>query len=419
MSGSERAPSAEATAASRVAAEAEPFPVESLRARFPALREAGSREIFFDNAAGAQVPDDVITAMSEHLVGRGVNRGGRFRRSREVDESIARARSTVAEFLNASSPDEVVFGLNSTSLLRLLAEAARSLFTTGDHVIVTELDHEANIGPWIRLERDGVVPLWWKVRGPEARLDLADLRDLLERAKGRARIVALPLASNAIGRIVDIAAVARVAHEAGALVVVDGVHFAPHGPIDVRALGADFLAFSGYKIFGPHVGFLWGRADAFAGLAPVHDFFIPGAAPHGYEAGTQNYEAMSGMAAALRYVLDVGAARIRAYEIDLASALLEEMRRVPGLAVLGDADPARVEARVPTVAFTIAGQAPRAIVDRLAERGIHAREGHLYAPRLIEALGHDPAVGAARVSLCHYNTRDEIARLGDVLRSVG
>ena len=392
------------------------FPVDALRARFPALREAGDREIFFDNAAGAQVPDDVIEAVREHLVRRGVNRGGLFARSIEVDRQIAAARQAVATFLNARSPEEIVFGLNSTSLIRMAAEAARPLFAAGDRVVVTQLDHEANVGPWLRLEREGVVPLVWKVRGAEARLDVDDLRDLLHESGGRARLVALPLASNAIGRIVDVAAAARVAREAGALVFVDAVHFAPHGPIDVQALGADFLAFSGYKIFGPHVGFLWGRAESYRRLAPVHDFFIPAEAPYGFEGGTQNFEAMAGMAAALRYVMEIGAERIRVYEMELASALVEEMCRVPGLSILGDADPARVVARVPTVAFTMERATPRAIVERLAERGIHAREGHMYAPRLIEAVGRD---AVARVSLCHYNTRGEIARLGEALRSLG
>jgi selenocysteine lyase/cysteine desulfurase len=226
----------------------------------------------------------------------------------------------------------------------------------------------------------------------------------------------MPLASNAIGRIVDVAAAARVAHEAGALAFVDAVHFAPHGPIDVQALGADFLAFSGYKIFGPHIGFLWGRAESYRRLTPVRDFFIPAEAPYGFEGGTQNFEAMAGMAAALRYVMEIGAERIRAYETELASALLEELCWVPGLSILGDADPAHVEARVPTVAFTIERSTPRAIVERLAERGIHAREGHMYARRLLEAAGRD---AVARVSLCHYNTRAEISRLGEALRSLG
>ena len=392
------------------------FPVEALRARFPALRETGDRELFFDNAAGAQVPDEVFEAMRAHLVARHVNRGGRYARSQAVDRAVEEARAAIARFLNAASPDEIVFGLNATSLTRMVADAARPLFQHGDRVVTTQLDHEANIEPWLRLERDGVHPEFWPVRGREARLDLEDLDRLLR--KERVRLVAMPLASNAIGRIVDVAPAARLAREAGALVFVDATHFGPHGPIDARALGADFLVFSGYKIFGPHVGFLWGREEALRRLVPEREFFIPADPPSSFEGGTQSYEALAGMAAAMRYVLDVGTANIRAYEMQLASALLEELHRVPGVDVLGDADPARVEARVPTVSFTMRGAAPRAVMERLAERGIHGRDGHMYAPRLLEACGIDTDTGTVRVSLCHYNTRAEIARFGEALRSL-
>lgn len=408
-----------AVPAANAVAGTEPFPVDTLRARFPALRDAQTSEIFFDNAAGAQVPDVVIDVMRDQLIRRDVNRGGRYARSREVDRGIAEARETVAAFLHAAAPEEIVFGPNATSLIRMIADASRPLFAPGDHVIVTQLDHEANVGPWLRLERDGVRPLVWKVRGGrEARLDLEDLRVLLREGAGRVRVVAMPLASNAIGSIVDVAAASRIAHDAGALVFVDAVHFGPHGPIDVVALGADFLAFSGYKIFGPHAGFLWGRMESYRRLLPPREFFIDADPPHGFEGGTQNFEAMAGTAAALRYVMEVGAARIRAYETDLAAALLTELLRVPGLSMLGDADADKVEGRVPTAAFTIEGRSPRAIVEHLAARGIHARDGHMYAPRLLEAAGVDPSTGAIRVSLCHYNTREEIARLGEALRSM-
>jgi cysteine desulfurase family protein (TIGR01976 family) len=397
---------------------AAPFPVDELRARFPALREAAGREIFFDNAAGAQVPDDVVRAIGEHLEKRHVNRGGRYPRSVEVERGIADARAEIARFLNAATPQEIIFGLNSTSLIRMAAESARPLFNSGDRVIVTQLDHEANVGPWLRLEAEGVSPRFWKVRGPEARLDLDDLRSALREGGGRVRLVAMLLASNATGRIVDVAAAARMAHEAGALVFVDAVHFGPHGSIDAQALGADFLAFSGYKIFGPHVGFLWGRMEALRRLKPARDFFIPADPPTAFEGGTQNYEAIAGIAAAIRYIRDVGLDRVRAYEMELASALITEMLRIPGLTILGDADPGRVEQRVPTVAFNVAGLPPRRVVEQLADRGIHARDGHMYAPRLMQAAGLDQASGVARVSLSHYNTHAEILRLGEALRSI-
>lgn len=400
---------------------------ESVRERFPALRAAGDREVFFDNAAGAQVPDEVVDAVREHYTKRNVQRGGHYALSRAVDEGIADARQAIASFLNASSPREIVFGLNSTSLIRMIAEALRPRFKKGDRVIVTELDHEANIGAWLRLESSGVEPVFWHVAGGDAgRLDLDALAGLLRAGAGRVRLVALPLASNATGRIVDVAGAARLAHEAGALVFVDAVHYGPHGLIDVQALGADFLAFSGYKIFGPHIGFLWGRADQLRMLEPARDFFIPSEAPYAFEPGTQSYEAIAGMAAALRYLASLDGsgslrramAQIRAHEAALSSCLLEQFRSVPGMKIYGDADPASVEARVPTFAFRVEGRTCSAVVETLASLGIHARDGHMYAPRLVRALGLDPEDGVCRVSLCHYNTPAEIAWVAETLRAM-
>ena len=404
---------------------------EGVRARFPALREAGDREIFFDNAAGAQVPDEVVDAVRDHLVARNVQRGGRYARSREVDATIADARSLLAAFLNAGSPDEIVFGLNSTSLIRMVAESLRPRLRPGDRVVVTELDHEANIGPWLRLASAGVTPVFWKVRGSSASLDLQDLRALLRSPGGPVRLVALPLASNATGGIVDVALAARLARDAGALTFVDAVHFAPHGVVDVQALAADFLAFSGYKIFGPHVGFLWGRRDAFRELDPPREFFIPEGTPYAFEGGTQVYEGIAGMAGAMRYLASLGGAftegrpetpahamdRVREYETDLARAMLQALRETPGLRVLGEGDPARAANRLPTFSFRIDGVEPAEIVGGLAANGIHARDGHMYAPRLIEAAGIDPAKGVCRVSLCHYNTSAEIDRFAETIRS--
>jgi cysteine desulfurase family protein (TIGR01976 family) len=400
---------------------------ESVRERFPALRAAGDREVFFDNAAGAQVPDEVVDAVREHYTKRNVQRGGHYALSRAVDEGIADARRAIASFLNASSPREIVFGLNSTSLIRMTAEALRPRFKKGDRVIVTELDHEANIGAWLRLESSGVEPVVWHVAGGDAgRLDLDGLAGLLRAGAGRVRLVALPLASNATGRIVDVAAAARLAHEAGALVFVDAVHYGPHGLIDVQALNADFLAFSGYKIFGPHIGFLWGRADQLRTLEPARDFFIPAEAPYAFEPGTQSYEAIAGMAAALRYLASLDGsgslrramAHIRGHEAALSTCLLEQFRSVPGMKIYGDADPASVEARVPTFAFRVEGRTCSAVVETLASLGIHARDGHMYAPRLVRALGLDPEDGVCRVSLCHYNTPAEIAWVAETLRAM-
>lgn len=421
--------------------------VAAARSRFAALR-APDAPVFFDNAAGAQVPDEVVAAVCEHLERRNVQRGGRYDRSRAVDATILAARRRLAAFLNAVSPNEIFFAQNSTSAMRAVAEALRPTFRSGDRVVVTELDHEANVGPWLRLESSGIEPLWWKTRGgSEARLELDDLAALLR--EGRVRLVAMPLASNTSGRVVDVASAARLARDHGAWTFVDAVHYAPHGGIDVQALGADFLAFSGYKIFGPHIGFLWGREERLNALRPAREFFLPETSPYAYESGTQSFEGMAGMSGAMNYLASLGEeagapttapasidrcddaeaerlrsalrrsmAAVRAHEIGLAAALVETIRAIPGAAILGDSDPARAATRVPTVSFGIRGRSPAEVVDHLAAQGIQSREGHMYAPRLLIAAGFDPDQGVARVSLCHYNTLEEVGRLASALRSL-
>jgi len=392
----------------------------AVRERFPALREAGDA-IFFDNAAGAQVPDEVVDALREHLVERNVQRGGRYERSEEVDRMIAGARDALRGFLNAEVPEEIVFGLNATHLTRTVARCMRDLLRRGDEVVVTQLDHEANVGPWLRLEEQGIRVRTWSVRNPGARLDVEDLRPLLD--TGRVRLVALPLASNATGSIVDVPRAARLARKAGALTFVDAVHYGPHGRVDVQELGADFLVFSGYKIFGPHMGFLWGRGSGLRELAPEREFFIPAEPPYGFEPGTQTYEGIAGMTGALSYLASLDPEggtmdRIRAYERTLSEALLRELAAIPGLSILGEGDPARSSERVPTVCFTMPRTEPSRVVEHLASRGIQARDGHMYAPRLLDACGIDTAAGVVRVSLCHYNTLEEIGRLGEALRAL-
>jgi len=440
--------------------------VPGVRSRFPALRELGydgdSGEIFFDNGAGAQVPDDVFEAIREHLLSRNVQRGGRYALSKRVDEQLDETRRLLAAFVNASATDEIVFGLNATNLTRTVADAFRPTLGMGDRIIVTELDHEANIEPWLRLEASGADVVFCKVRPSEARLDLEDLRALLKAPGGRpVRWVAIPLASNATGGIVDVAGVAALAHEVGARVFVDAVHYAPHGPIDAQALGVDFLAFSGYKIFGPHMGFLWGRAEALRELKPPREFFIPAEAPHAFEAGSQVYENLAGMAGAIRYLASLGAGdgggagggaapgsaagrgdragdggaasphsasdtkaslrrameRIRDAEATLATTFLEAVAAIPGFKIIGDTSRDPLGRRVPTFAFRIESRHPAEVAETLATHRIHARDGHLYAPRLMKAIGIDPDVGANRVTLCHYNTPAEISAFVDVLRA--
>src|SRR5437762_7731393 len=288
------------------------FPVDELRRRFPALEQAG-RFVFFDNAAGAQIPSSVLDAVTDHLRTRNVQRGGPYRHSREVDAMIARARDSVAAFVNARSADEIAFGLNATSFIRSISLAIGQTLGSRPEIIVSDLDHEANVATWLALQRAGARIVWWQARVGDdgARLHTADLAPLLSE---RTRVVACTVASNATGSIVDVADVARKAHAAGAEVFLDAVHFAPHGPIDVQAIDCDYLVCSGYKVFAPHMGFACCRREAINRLPTFREDFIPDVTPDKLEAGTYAYENVAGMDAAIAYLEDLGAdTRVRPY----------------------------------------------------------------------------------------------------------
>jgi cysteine desulfurase family protein (TIGR01976 family) len=414
-----------------------PFPVEEVRRRFSALERAG-RFLFFDNGAGAQVPDSVIEAVSDHLLARNVQRGGPYRQSREVDAMIARARGSVAAFVNARSADEIAFGLNATSFIRAISLAVGQTLGSRPEIIVSELDHEANVATWLALERAGARIVWWRLNADEGpgRLRAADLEPLLTE---RTRLVACTMASNATGGLVDVAGVARRAHAVGAEVFLDAVHYAPHGPIDVRALDCDYLVCSGYKVFAPHMGFAWCRREAINRLPTFREDFIPDVTPDKLEAGTYAYENVAGMEAAVGYLEQLGrgvvaginpgppASRTDAvhaamnaiadYERTLSARLLDEVAGIPGVTVYGITDRDRLRERVPTLCFSVAGRDSAAVAAGLAAHDVGVRSGHMYSPRLIQRLGLLPA-GAVRASLVHYNTAAEIARFGTALREV-
>ena len=402
------------------------FPAEDLRREFPALQAAG-RFVFFDNAAGAQVPARVLAAVSDHLISRNVQRGGPYGRSREVDATIARSRESVADLVNAPSAQEIAFGLNATSFIRSISLAVGQTLGDRPEIVVSELDHEANVATWLALERSGARVVWWPVRS-NARLYLEDLAPLVTRST---RLVACTLASNATGTRVDVAGAARIAHAAGAELFVDAVHYSPHGSIDVQALDCDYLVCSGYKVFGPHMGFAWCRTAAIDKLPTFREDFIPDAMPDKLEAGTYAYENVAGMDAAVSYLEDLGkrvggaalarraAVRaamdaISAYERMLSAALLRVLADVPGTTVYGVADPDAVAARVPTVAFTIDGVSTETLATRFDDEQIGVRNGHMYAPRLMRRLGATD--GVVRASLVHYNTVAEIERFRESLR---
>jgi cysteine desulfurase family protein (TIGR01976 family) len=410
------------------------FPAESLRSQFPALQRAGSN-IFFDNAAGAQVPGMVLDAVNRHLVDHNVQRGGRYPASMAVDATIARARSSVAAFVNARRPEEIAFGMNATSFIRLISLAIGQALGDRNEIIVTDLDHEANVATWLALERMGARFVWWQMRA-DGCLHVEDLKALLST---RTRMVACTLTSNALGSITDVRAAADAAHAAGAEIFLDSVHYGPHGPIDVQAFECDYLVCSGYKIFAPHMGFMWGRYELLSALPTFREDFIPDEPPGKIEAGTFIYENVAGMDAAIMYLAQVGRtlagktggpvegsiredARaamngIREYEQSLSIELSRILRDV-GAVIYGLSDDARVSERVPTFCFNMPGVSPQAVAEAAARAGIGIRDGHMYAPRLMKRLGLAKESGVVRASLVHYNTLAEIHRFGQFLSTL-
>jgi cysteine desulfurase family protein (TIGR01976 family) len=405
------------------------FPAHEVRAAFPALQDGF---IFFDNAAGAQSPQTVLNAVADHLLHRNVQRGGRYRQSQEVDQAIAQARASVALLVNARHADEISFGMNATSFMRLISIAIGQ--SLGDHrendrreIIVTDLDHEANIAVWLALEREGAKIVWWHFRD-DALLHPEDLEKLLS---PRTRIVACTLASNAIGSILDIAAVSRRAHAAGAEVFVDAVHFGPHGAIDVQAFDCDYLVCSGYKIFSPHMGFLWGRLEILNALPTFREDFVPDTTPAKLEVGTYIYENVAGMDAVVHYLEDLGrrinpavASRrdalvastetIRDYEAHLSRAMLDVLANAKAT-VYGITAKDAISLRTPTFCFNLPGISPDKVTEELAKRNIGVRDGHMYSPRLMKRLELAKESGAVRASLVHYNTVEEVRRFGSAL----
>ncbi len=405
------------------------FPISEVRAAFPALQDDF---VFFDNAAGAQSPQTVLNAVANHLLHRNVQRGGRYKKSQEVDEAIAQARTSVALLVNARHSDEISFGMNATSFMRLVSIAIGQ--SLGDHrendrreIIVTDLDHEANIAVWLALEREGAKIVWWNFRD-DGRLHLEDLEKLLS---PRTRIVACTLASNAIGSILNVAEVSKRAHAAGAEVFIDAVHYGPHGTIDVQAFDCDYLVCSGYKMFSPHMGFLWGRLETLNALPTFREDFVPDTTPSKLEVGTYVYENVAGMDAAVRYLEDLGrkinpaatsrraalvasTEAIKCYEAQLSGAMLDALASAKAT-VYGITTKDQIAHRTPTFGFNLPGISPAKVTEELAKRNIGVRDGHMYSPRLMKRLGLAKESGEVRASLVHYNTVEDVRRFGSAL----
>jgi cysteine desulfurase family protein (TIGR01976 family) len=402
------------------------------RAQFPAIVNA-EPFIFFDNAAGAQLPQNVLDEVNRHLVGHNVQRGGRYAKSVEVDRVVAEARVKVAALLNASNPHEVCFGMNATSFIRLVSLAiGQTLKPERSEIIITDLDHDADVATWLALKPMGATFKWWKMRD-DGKLHVEDLIPLLSE---QTRLVACTVVSHALGSLVDVTAVGKAAHAVGAEVFLDCVHFGPHAPIDVQAWDCDYLVCSGYKIFSPHMGFMWGKFEKLVALPTFREEFIPDEPPFKIEAGTFIYENVAGMSAVVDYLEGLGAglpggdkattlrARlvhglngVRAYEQTLSEKTLTALNAV-GATIYGVGDPARSIERVPTICFNLGDMDPKDVVEKAAAADIGIRDGHMYAPRLMARLGLSMDRGAVRTSLVHYNTYDEVERFAEFLRKV-
>lgn len=410
------------------------FPVETVRSLFPALHRSPPF-IFLDNAAGAQVPQNVLDAVTRHLIECNVQRGGRYAKSQEVDATIARGRQSVADLLNAYDPNEVALGMNGTSFIRLVSDAIGQTLGERNEIVITDLDHEANIATWLALQRYGAKFIWWKVRD-DANLHIEDLKPLVN---SKTRLVACPVASNALGSIVDVAAAAKIAHGVGSEIFLDCVHYGPHGLIDVRAWEADYLVCSGYKIFSPHMGFLWGRRELLRKLPTFREDFIPDEPPGKIEAGTFIYENVAGMEAAVNYLAELGRTlatgkpqgkggsrrenlvfamtAIQDYEGYLSKEMLRVLKQ-NGATIYGVSEEQRVGDRVPTLCFNLPNVSPATVTETMAQAGIGVRDGHMYSPRLMGRLGLSTDSGAVRASLVHYNTIDEIREFEKVLQGL-
>jgi cysteine desulfurase family protein (TIGR01976 family) len=414
--------------------EASGLDVAALRDHFPALaRTVDGRPVaYLDGPGGTQVTRECIDAITAYLERSNANHGGAFTASVETDAILDEAHAAGADFVGAHDPAEIVFGPNMTTLTFAMSRAIGRDLRPDDEIVVTRLDHDANVAPWLAVAADrGCRIRWVELAEDGASVDLDGLDAVLS---PRTRVVAVGLASNALGTVTDVGRVVEAAHAVGALVYVDAVHAAPHLPIDVAALRADFLACSPYKFFAPHLGMLYGRVEHLERLSAYRVRPAGEEPPGKWETGTQNHEALAGLLGTFGYLEKLGAtqgdaadradrrgrlrsamAAIHAHERGLSLGTLERLSRVPGLTVHGITDPARVAERVPTFSFTLDGHEPRAIAEHLARRGISTWDGDFYAWELVRRLDLADAGGLLRIGLVHYNTLDEVDRLVDAL----
>jgi len=412
------------------------YDANELREEFPSLTRTqdGRPVVYFDGPAGTQVPQRVIDAITRHYLEINTHLDGAFIPSERLNQRVAEARAIYADFFNAPSSgegafDEIAFSLNMTSHTYNISRSIGKTLRQGDELIVTVLDHESNVSPWVALEERGVKVHCVDINPEDCTLDMADFESKLSE---HTKVVAVGVAANAVGTINDIKTITEMAHSVGALMYADAVHIAPHFPIDVRDLGVDFLVCSIYKLFGPHgVGVLYGRKDVLEGL-PAYK--VRPSNYQKFESGTQNFEALSGAIACIEYLADIGKkfgapyverfpgftgrrldlktamAAIREYEMTLFERMVDGIKQIPGLKIWGIADSDMFNRRAPTLALTMSGFSPRQIAKYLGEHGIYVWHGDFFAQALIERLDLFETGGVVRVGLAHYNTADEVDR---------
>jgi cysteine desulfurase family protein (TIGR01976 family) len=413
-----------------------------IRGHFPslALSWQGHPVVYLDNPGGTQVPRECIDAMVDYLSTSNANTHGAFLTSERSDTVLQAAHAGMAAMLNAADPREVYFGPNMTTLTFALSRAIGRTLEQGDEIVVTTLDHDANVAPWLALQEErGVVVRLVDIHPETCTLDMDDLR---AKIGARTKVVAVGYASNAVGTINDVATIIGWAHAAGALAFIDAVQMAPHAPIDVQALDCDFLACSPYKFFGPHLGVMYGRLDLLESL-PAYKVRPAGdEPPDKWETGTQAHESIAGLVGTLEYLATLGRshldryaaafsgmvgarlelhaafAAIQAYERQLIWRLFDGLAAVPGLRIYGLTARDELTRRVPTVALTVAGHTPLSLAEQLGRRGIFAWNGNYYAVNLMERLGLEATGGALRLGLAHYNTAEEVDRTVEALRAI-
>ncbi|MBC8098777.1 MAG: cysteine desulfurase-like protein [Armatimonadetes bacterium] len=395
------------------------FDPHAARAQFPALHhltERGTLPIFLDNPAGTQVPRPVIDAVTGYYTTMNANSGGAFATSQRSDALVRNVRRQMARFLNAPSPNEICFGPNMTTLNLALSRALAHTLTPGDELVLTRMDHDANVAPWLRIAEDhNLTVKWVDLNTADCTLDLGSLEAALSE---RTKLVATVHASNAVGTINPVAQIAAMAHAAGALHVVDAVQSAPHIPLDVQAIGCDFLLCSAYKFFGPHIGILWGRYELLASLPAYKVRPAKDVPPYRWETGTPSFETLAGVGGALSYLESIGGvAGFVDYERELTAHLLDVLDRLPGAHVYGITDPARLAERVPTVVFTLDGHTPQTVAAHLAQHDIYVWDGNYYAVEIMARLEQSEH-GMVRVGLAHYNTHEEIDALETGLKAL-